>query len=172
VKISILAIAGGLAFVGPNISQAQGVEQTSSNTISFSKIDGPYTYKSPKDLIAIVGFVTETNGVDDALFRDCDGNIRSVKRHDLKRTQRNCPPGSGTTPWIVNRAGSLVPVGGSDSRVKAYFASGKAEIGPAAVPAEYRDDLRAAKPGAPAAISSPAGKGKLNVWIISKPEQQ
>jgi hypothetical protein len=150
-------------------SFGQSVEPTNSNII-LRKVDGPYSYKSPKDLVAIIGFVTEIKGADDAIFRDCDGNIRDVKRHDLKRVQRNCPSGSPSTPWIINADGKLVPAPGHTIGKNGL---GKAQIDPGTFPADYRQELTTAKGGGPAAISwSSAEKGKVDFGIIRKPEPQ
>jgi hypothetical protein len=151
-------------------SFGQSVELANSNIV-LQKIDGPYSYKSPSDVVAIIGFVTEIKGADDAVFRDCNGNTRSVKRRDLKRIQRNCPSESPATPWIIDaKTGKLVPAPGYSAN--AYGNTGKA-IDTVAFPADYKAQLNAAKQhGEPAAMSWAADKGKVDLGIIRKPEQQ
>jgi len=127
-----------------------------------------HSYKSRIDRVAIIGFVTEVKGADDAVFRDCDGKTRNVKRHELKPIQRDCPSGSPVTPWIVDAGGKLVPAPGY-AVDKAYVASGNAQIDPGRFETVYREELNQAKRGERAAISWAPEKG---IWIIAKPHQQ
>jgi hypothetical protein len=168
---AVIAAGISMTILTAASSFGQNVEVADSNIV-LGKVDGPYTYKSPTDLVAIIGFVTEVKGADDAVFRDCNGNTRNVKRHDLKRIQRNCPSGSPATPWIIDaKTGKLVPAPGY-SLGKAYGYSGKG-IDPGAFPADYRQELNGAKRGEPAAISwVSARQGKVDLRIIRKPEQQ
>lgn len=169
-----LAASVGIATIASESCRAQSNAdikriQALLDKIDLQKIDGPYSHKSPTDLIAVVGFVTEVKGLD-AVFRDCSGNVKTVKRSDLKRIQRKCPPGSPVGPCIVNAGGKIVPIAGYANYAKMYFGTGKMEIDPADLPAEYKKQIKAAKPGDWVAISYPTNKDKLDLSFIDRSE--
>jgi hypothetical protein len=163
-----VASSSAVLAAGIGITTLMAVSSFGQNVHVRGTADGPYRYKSQNDRIEIIGFVTEIKGADDAVFRDCGGKTRNVKRHDLKRIQRDCPSGSPVTPWIVDAGGKLVPAPGY-ALDNAYLTSGKAQIDPAGLTAVYRAELNEAKRGDRAAISWASEKG---IWIIAKPHQQ
>jgi hypothetical protein len=162
-----LAASIGFATLASNSCRAQSL----TDKIDFQKIDGPYSYKSPTDLIAIVGFVTEVKGPD-VVFRDCSGKTKTVKRNELTRIQRNCPPGSPVGPWILDAAGKIIPLINYPIDAKVYLGMEKTQIDPDSLPAEFRQHLKAAKPGDWVALSYPSDSGKLNLSFIGRTEPQ
>jgi hypothetical protein len=132
-------------------------------------IDGPYSYKSPTDLIAIVGFVVGGEEPDDPIFRDCSGNTRRVKRSHLTRIQRNCPRQTPVSPWVMDSSGKIAPIGGYSSDWLEAYGMEKAKIDPNELPPEYKLVVKHAKPGDVVGVSYPSReKGKINLSISGK----
>jgi hypothetical protein len=153
--------------------QSSGAEavKLSDKIMIQEGVDGLYSHKSPGDMIAIIGFVTERRG-SDATFRDCSGKISTVKIDELKRVRRNCPAGGPGGIWILDAAGKIVPLNhDADYVMMGYFPDGKAQIDPAKLPSEYKQRLEAAKPGAWVAVSYPGDKGKLDLSFINPPKR-
>jgi len=166
----VLVLGAVIASVSSGVSDAQDVLTGTAladkiNTIQ--QVEGPFSYKSPSDLIEIIGFITERMG-DSANFQDCKGKVRKVKVDDLIRVERKCgQPSSGT--WVLNSFGKIVLMDpDAHSDVKLIFL-GKPEIDPASLPAKYRAQLGVAKPGDWVAVSSIMA-GKLDLSFIKKPE--
>jgi hypothetical protein len=138
--------------------------------IEVRPLDGPYSYKSPSDLIAVVGYVTEDKGPEGVVFRDCDGHAKTVKRTELTRIQRNCrsQPDGPWGVWVRAEGGKIAPVAGFTEDSKVYLGLEKVQIDVHTLPAEFKQQVEAAKPGDWVALSYPS-KGKLNISIVPKP---
>jgi hypothetical protein len=137
-----------------------------SDKITIQKVDGPYSHKSPTDLIAVIGFVTEVHG-SDAVFRDCSGTTKAVRLSELTRVRRNCSPGGPAGIWARDPHGNIVPLY-PDANYARVFSGGKPQIDPDMLPAEYKNQVGAAKPGEWIAVSFPTEKGKLDLSFINE----
>jgi hypothetical protein len=166
----VTLVCGAVSCPDRVLAQTSTESKKIAAIMTIQKIDGPYSYKSPADLIPVVGFVTEINGAN-ATFRDCRGKISTVSFGDLTRIQRPCPPGSPVGPWVLDVAGKIVPLDSEAKEVKAYFGAEKAQIDPKDLPAKFQQVIKTAKPGDLVAVSYPA-EGKLNFSIIGKPMTQ
>jgi hypothetical protein len=140
-----------------------------SDKINLQQVVGPYRYKSPSDLVEVIGFITERTG-DTANFRDCKGRMRKVKFQDLVPVLRNCPPNPSSGTWVLNSSGDaiLMKADAGASAHSAFF-SGRPQIDPASLPAKYREQLQYAKPGDWVATSF-VKEGKLDLSFIKKPQ--
>jgi hypothetical protein len=167
----VLAASAGVATLAsePGRTQIGGKDWIAAN-VDLQMIDGPYSYKSPTNLIAIVVFVTETNGAD-VVLRECDGSKIMAKATEIMRIQRNCPSPGGTVPWTIDAAGKIVPLISYSTQVQ-FKGLDKAEIDPDQLPPEYSQQVKSAKPGEWVALSYPTDKGKLNLSVIAKTQAQ
>jgi hypothetical protein len=166
----VLVLGAIIATLSSGVSDAEDVLTGTAwaGKINIQQVEGPFSYKSPNDLIEIIGFITERMEGDSANFRDCNGKVQKVKVDDLIPVERKCdPPSTGT--WVLNSSGKIVLMDpDAHSDVKFIF-SGKPEIDPAILPAKYRAQLEDAKPGKWVAVSSTKA-GKLDLSFIKKPE--
>jgi len=151
-------------------AQTNDANQTLADKIDFSHLDGPYRYKSPTDSIAVVGYVTEDKGADGVVFRDCDGHTNTVKRTDLTHIQRNClgDPKGPWGVWVRATDDKMVPASGLTEASKVYLGSEMPEIHLKNLPAEFKAQVEAAKPGDWVGLSYPSN-GKVTLSIFPKP---
>ena len=100
--VLVLGAVIASVYVGKSDAQDDWILSDKINTIR--QVKGPVTYKSPSDLIEILGFVTEQIG-DSANFQDCKGTVRKVKVSDLHSVKRKCTHSPSTGIWVLNSIG-------------------------------------------------------------------
>jgi hypothetical protein len=152
-----LAIALGATAIPLKAHSQETSLVLSDKTIdfSFNKVDGPYSYKSPRDVTPIVGFVTAVSG-QQATFLTCGGGTITVQLNALTHIRRNCPPGSPVGTWAVSN-GKII-----------YQRNPNIQIPAESLPGEWQATVRKAKQGEFVGVSQPNSNGHIDLSLINE----